>query len=149
MHIASLFFSTILTGVPKNNVRFMQDANRRDMDGVLKALKEGKPLMESIEPVKIPRDSAFVLFYAGHGGRVPIPSSWEKAGYRTADGKVEVLVPSDIGKPDEHGKPITGIPDRVIAAVLKGLVHEIGSVHEIGDVDKIVANVVSYENTNI
>ena len=43
----------------------------------------------------IQSEGAFILFYAGHGGRMSILETWTKAGYFTTDGQVEQVVPSD------------------------------------------------------
>jgi hypothetical protein len=111
--------------VPSKHIRFMEDSKREDMVAALAALRKGK-LVDSTDGLQVPKDSAFVLFYAGHGGRVPIPDSWKKAGYHTADDKVELLVPTDISESDGDDDTIKGIPDRFVAGVLKGLVNEIG-----------------------
>lgn len=81
--------------------------------------------MDKDKIITIPNGSAFVMFFAGHGGRTAIPKEW--AHYFTSDGQVEQLLPSDIGQLDPHSRSVVqGIPDRTIAAVLKGLIDEIG-----------------------
>jgi hypothetical protein len=55
-----------------------------------------------------------------------MPDSWKSAGYRTADDKVQLLVPADISEGDEDDDTIKGIPDRFVAGALRGLVNEIG-----------------------
>jgi hypothetical protein len=112
--------------VPTNHIRLIENAKYKDMNDALAILKKGQLQTDSGELVLIPKGSAFVLFYAGHGGRVPIPDSWKKAGYHTADDKVELLVPTDISESDGDDDTIKGIPDRFVAGVLKGLVNEIG-----------------------
>lgn len=112
--------------VPSSNIRFMRDAGRSDIIDAIAKLKEGKLLMKSGDAVTIQPESAFILFYAGHGGRTPIPETWKKAGYLTTDGQVEQLVPSDIGAKDKSDHKVVGIPDRLISAVLKSLIDKIG-----------------------
>ena len=112
--------------VPKKNVRFMLDAHRHNIVSTLESLKGGKLLLNSGRTLLIPEGSAFVLFYAGHGGQTKIPATWKQADYTTADDMVEVLVPSDIGTVKTSGQKVVGIPDRLVSAVVKGLTEEIG-----------------------
>jgi hypothetical protein len=112
--------------VSSRNIRFMRDACRCDIIDAMAKLKEGKLLMKSGEAVTIQPESAFILFYAGHGGRTSIPETWKKAGYVTTDGQVEQLVPSDIGAKDRSDHEVVGIPDRLISAVLTSLIDKIG-----------------------
>ena len=83
--------------VPKKYVRFMLDAHRHNTVSTLESLKGRKLLLNSRHTLTKLNGSAFVLFYAGHGGQAKIPATWKQAGYTTADDMVEVLVPSDIG----------------------------------------------------
>jgi hypothetical protein len=55
-----------------------------------------------------------IFFYAGHGGRVPAPKDW-----KTDDNHIEVICPHDIGTVGGNGKLTYGIPDFVIASLLR------------------------------
>jgi hypothetical protein len=112
--------------VPSCNIGIMRNAGRRDIIDAIAKLKEGKLLVEPGKAVTIQPGSAFIFFYAGHGGRTSIPETWKKAGYVTTDGQVEQLIPSDIGAKDKSGHEVVGIPDRLISAVLKSLIDKIG-----------------------
>lgn len=113
--------------VPEDHVCVMLNSKRRDIISAFRELKEGRlHTGGGTKEIDLPHLSAFVLFYAGHGGRTAIPDSNEWNDYHTPDNGVEQLVPSDIGMRDESGEEIQGIPDRTIAAVLKGLVENIG-----------------------
>ena len=120
--------------VPVDHRSIMLDSTRGELISAFAQLKEGKLRINKYKSIKVPQGCAFVLFYAGHGGRTAIPKEWN---YHTPDGKVEHLVPSDIGRPigskfskfigrSSGSKVIQGIPDRTIAAVLAGLIERIG-----------------------
>ena len=104
----------------------MLDAHRHNTVSTLESLKGGKLLLNSGHTLPILNGSAFVLFYAGHGGQTKIPNTWKQAGYTTANDMVEVLVPSDIGTVNTSGQKVVSIPDRLISTVVKGLTERIG-----------------------
>ena len=118
----NLFLSEKLA-VPECHRSIMLNSTRDEIIFAFTQLKEGRLRINEHESIEIPKGSAFVLYYAGHGGRTAIPKEWTD--YRTADGQVEQLVPSDIGQ-CRGSDSIQGIPDRTVAAVLKGLMERIG-----------------------
>ena len=69
-------------------------------------------------------DAAIIIFYAGHGARTKIPQNWEREGWNTSSGHIELLCPSDIGCPilaangEESKDIVQGIPDRTISFLL-------------------------------
>jgi hypothetical protein len=65
---------------------------------------------------RIHKNDAIVLYYAGHGSRVPAPADWP-----ATDGKIETLCPYDERITDENGEEIFGIPDRTINVLLRDL----------------------------
>ena len=68
-------------------------------------------------------EAAIIIYYAGHGAQTNKPEGWQD--WKTSSGFIEVLCPSDIGRPTttrvngrKHQDVIRGIPDRTISALL-------------------------------
>ena len=68
-------------------------------------------------------EAAIIIYYAGHGAQTNKPEGWQD--WKTSSGCIEVLCPSDIGRPTtkwvngrKHQDVIRGIPDRTISALL-------------------------------
>jgi hypothetical protein len=68
-----------------------------------------------IENTEVKHGDPIVFYFAGHGCRVRAPIQW-----RTTDGKIETICPYDELTMIE-GKPVPGIPDLTIAALLREL----------------------------
>ncbi|KAG8715603.1 hypothetical protein FRC11_002490 [Ceratobasidium sp. 423] len=69
-------------------------------------------------PAIRPHD-AIVIYFAGHGDRMPAPAGWQ-----SADGKVEMILPYDASTYDAHGRYNYGIPDLTLAFLLYKLSQE-------------------------
>ncbi|CAE6382421.1 unnamed protein product [Rhizoctonia solani] len=54
-----------------------------------------------------------VIYFAGHGDRMPAPQGWP-----TADGMIEMIIPHDASEFDENGSYTHGIPDLTLAFLL-------------------------------
>ncbi|KAJ6622364.1 hypothetical protein B0H10DRAFT_1910167 [Mycena sp. CBHHK59/15] len=75
-----------------------------------------------IDNPKIERGDRIVIFFAGHGSRVRAPIGWA-----APSGLVRIICPSDLLMPDSEGRPIHGIPDVTINALLRILAREKGN----------------------
>ncbi|CAE6436192.1 unnamed protein product [Rhizoctonia solani] len=65
---------------------------------------------------KIKYHDPIVIYFAGHGDRMPAPAGWQ-----TADGMVEMILPYDVSTMDVHGRYNYGIPDLTLAFLLYSL----------------------------
>ncbi|KAL5639957.1 hypothetical protein ACGC1H_006501 [Rhizoctonia solani] len=63
-----------------------------------------------------------VIYFAGHGDRMPAPRGWQ-----SPNGLVEMILPHDAGSFDVHGHYIHGIPDLTLAFLLYKLSQEKGN----------------------
>ena len=81
--------------------------------------------LEELVRKDIPRDAAILIYYAGHGTKMSIPTDW--AGYHTSNGVIEAICPVDIQQPHANrARTVTpAIPDRVLNCLL----HEISEAH--------------------
>lgn len=72
----------------------------------------------------IPQNAAILIYFSGHGCRIPVPEDW--GGYHTVNGEIEMMCPVDIFSQDQNtNETISGIPDRVISS----LIHEVSAAH--------------------
>ncbi|CAE6415206.1 unnamed protein product [Rhizoctonia solani] len=63
-----------------------------------------------------------VIYFAGHGDRMPAPKGWQ-----TTDGMVEMILPHDVSTTDKNGQYNYGIPDLTLAFLLYKLSQEKGN----------------------
>ena len=104
-------------GVHESHVILLLDeqATRKAIMGKFKELMQN---------LNIRRDDPILIYFAGHGAWIPAPDHLR--GY-SIGAQIEMICPVDIGKPDENGIVIPGIPDYVIAALLDNLAEAKGN----------------------
>ncbi|CAE6496406.1 unnamed protein product [Rhizoctonia solani] len=86
-------------------------------DAIIKTFMEhliNNPAIRPYDPI--------VIYFAGHGDRMPAPRGWQ-----SADGKVEMILPHDANTYDAHGQYNYGIPDLTLAFLLYKLSQEKGN----------------------
>ena len=99
--------------VPAANITNLRDeqASRASILSAFDSLRDN--------PTYKKDEAAIIIFYAGHGAYTPVPEEWERKGYITGNGRIEMLCPSDIGCPvNGEESVIEGIPDRKISVLL-------------------------------
>ncbi|CAE6475233.1 unnamed protein product [Rhizoctonia solani] len=103
-------------GVPEKNFKclFNELATR---DGILNAFVNHLINNPDIKP-----HDPIVIYYAGHGDRMPGPNGWQ-----ATDGLIEMILPHDAGTFDTSERYIHGIPDLTLAFLLFKLSQEKGN----------------------
>ena len=98
--------------VPEENIVSLLNsmATRARIIGELKALKTN---------CKIKRGDGIIVFFAGHGTANAVPELWRHH-YRP-DSRIESICPSDLGIKGEDGTTVHGIPDFILAKLLREL----------------------------
>ena len=89
-------------GVPESNVKLLTDENATRaaiLDLFDYHLLNNLNIQKEKNPI-------LILYFAGHGGRVPAPKNW-----MTTDGNIETICPVDDFTRDADGNMIVGIPD--------------------------------------
>ncbi len=96
--------------VPKEHITSL-----RDKEATRTAIIQGFKALGSDE--RIVRDQAIIIIYfAGHGATADKPKEWSE--WISADNKIELLCPTDMGLPARKKNVIEGIPDRTISQLL-------------------------------
>ncbi|KAI9567999.1 caspase domain-containing protein [Boletus coccyginus] len=95
--------------VPEDHIRtlFDHDATRDAIIEAFEALRDDEQIQKG-DPI--------VIFYAGHGGELPSPSTWT---WWAPETKIQCLLPQDYKKSDTH--PIHPIPDRMVGALVESI----------------------------
>ena len=104
--------------VPQSNVRLLKNEEATRVE-ILRLFDSH--LLDNSE-IQKEKNPTLILYFAGHGGRVPAPEGW-----RTNDGNVETICPVDDFTLDANGKMIIGIPDFTLNAKLNQLAMEKGN----------------------
>ena len=102
--------------VPEDHIAFLSDesATRGNIISTFsKHLTQNEEILEG---------DAMIVYYAGHGSRVPAPEGWQ-----ASDGQIETICPHDEGMQTADGKVITGIPDRTVNTLLRELAAKKGN----------------------
>ncbi|KAH9913630.1 peptidase C14, caspase domain-containing protein, partial [Fomitopsis serialis] len=63
-----------------------------------------------------------VIFYAGHGDRIPAPDNWA-----AENNMIETICPHDERTKNEKGKIVSGIPDRTFDGLMRRLASKKGN----------------------
>ena len=63
---------------------------------------------------------AILIYFAGHGAKVPAPEGWDR-------GEIETICPVDMSLPDAPEPQITGIPDIVLNELISQLAEQKGN----------------------
>ncbi|KAJ6622310.1 caspase domain-containing protein [Mycena sp. CBHHK59/15] len=107
--------SRTLGPAPESGVLLLTnaDAKRKDILSAFHTHLIDNPAIERGEPI--------IIYFAGHGSRVPAPTGWH-----SPSGQVETICPSNESTQAE-GELIHGIPDFTINALLRILAREKGN----------------------
>lgn len=102
--------------VPRSNVLVLLNkaATRQNILGSIQTHLLHNPYIE--------QGDAMIIFFAGHGNRVPVPEGWF-----SSDDKIETICPHDEGMKDMDGEPIPGIPDRTINDLIRRIAETKGN----------------------
>ncbi|KAF8685085.1 cysteine-type peptidase [Rhizoctonia solani] len=96
--------------VPEENFLCLYD-EKATREGILQGF-----VTHLIRNPAIRYHTPIVIYYAGHGDRMPAPSGWQ-----AADNMVEMILPHDAGTMDANGQYVYGIPDLTLAFLLYSL----------------------------
>ncbi|ETW80067.1 hypothetical protein HETIRDRAFT_477650 [Heterobasidion irregulare TC 32-1] len=102
--------------VPEDHIAFLSDesATRKNIISTFSNhLTHNEEILEG---------DAMIMYYAGHGSRVPAPEGWQ-----ASDGQIETICPHDEGMQTADGQVITGIPDRTVNTLLRELATKKGN----------------------
>lgn len=102
-------FLTVTLKVPDSHIRFLTDTNAKRTN-IIHAFRELQT-----DP-RIKKDNPILIFFAGHGGETNAPYGWYSG---DVDNKIQMIIPQD--RNTNQKKPVHGIPDRTIGALINGI----------------------------